>query len=76
MVHHEDFDPSQSARGSLWVFAGDGRQFIRSNPLDGAEGWVKVVGPTDLEIVDQARRALEQFFSKNGIVVFSEAFSD
>lgn len=70
-IHHED--PDVPTSGTVWMFAGDGRENRVERNLP---GWFKIIGPIKWSLVLETQVALQKFFERNGIQVFCETFAD
>jgi hypothetical protein len=76
LIHHESANSDLEAQGSVCLFAGDARQTIRTTNIQQLQESARIVGPIDLNIAAIAANHLQQFFERNGITVFSEAYAD
>jgi hypothetical protein len=60
------------SQASVWLFAGDGRQDLKRR----AEGWLRIAGPTNIDLATQICASLKKFFVQNGVEVFEESAAD
>ena len=72
-----NYGEPRSSMGSVWLYNGDGTQDLEgSAPLASLAGWVRVIGPVDLELARRVHSSLTQFLAQNGVAVIDEGVAD
>jgi hypothetical protein len=72
-----NYGPPRSSLGSVWVFAGDGREDLASDSeLEELAGWRKSVGPVDYDLASGIQREIVLFMRAAGVEVFDEGVAD
>lgn len=77
IVLQYNYGKPRSSLGSVWLFAGDGREDVAiDNEFEELAGWRKVVGPVDYELARSVHSEFISFMQASGVEVFDEGVAD